>query len=132
MSRIRLPIVGSAVRITLSTHPVHSCSWIQITLGRFIVCSALAIFGTAPLVSPSTTQSPPQNSRKSRRDTPRSSRWRPRGSPSVHGCELGENTGYPPTFESHQRFNCHALRKHTDHLRNPCLSTIRRAPQAER
>ena len=84
-------MVGSDVRITLSTQPVHSCSWSQMTLGRFIACSACAMRGTKLLPSPSIAQSPPQNSRNSRRETPRRSRCRPRVSSADQGWELGEN-----------------------------------------
>ena len=45
-------MVGSAVRSTLSTQPVHSWSWIQTTEGRVIVSRARAIRGMARLIEP--------------------------------------------------------------------------------
>src|SRR5450759_4759183 len=67
-------MVGLAVRSTLSTQPVHSCSCSQMTVGRFTASRALATRGPAALPRPRTIAISPQYFTKSRRETPRDSR----------------------------------------------------------
>src|ERR1044072_5608948 len=88
-SRRRLPMLGSTVRSTLSTQPVHSWSWIQITLGRRTAWSACASLGPASSPRPNTMARRPQNSRKSRRETPRASSRSPRLKSSEAGYMVG-------------------------------------------
>src|SRR5512134_3797872 len=92
-------MVGSAVRSTLSTQPVHSCSCSQTTDGRFTAASAAATLGVSALLNPRIAVISPQKATKSRRLTPRLVRYEPSVSPSAQGCEVGINMANAPDAE---------------------------------